>query len=172
MHALGEFKTVQAVFKTHAKTIPLFDSTGNIVNPAFKPTAPEYILIQGVLESGAVASINLRFVPTSVDEATIRWVISGTEGELNFVAPADSYVQTDLSQSKLFVKKWKGETEEIDFKGEEPAHISDASAHVINTARLYEAFAIGNEDGYPTFESARKVHNLIEQVKKVAVWAP
>ncbi|CRG89278.1 hypothetical protein PISL3812_06314 [Talaromyces islandicus] len=172
LHAVGEFKTVQAVFKIHANTIPLFDSTGKVVDPEYKVTAPDYILIQGVLESGAVASINVRFGATSADDASIRWIISGTEGEIAFTAPPESYVQTDLAQSKVVVKKWKGEAEEIDFKRDEPTHISAETGHVVNTARLYESFATGNEDGYPSFESARKVHNLIEQVKKVAVWAP
>lgn len=172
MHAVGEFKTLQVIFKTHSKTIPLFDSTGKVVDPAFKTTAPEYILIQGVLESGAVASINVRFVPASVDQASIRWIVSGTEGEIAFTAPPEAYVQMDLSQSKLLLKKWKGEIEEIDFTRDEPAHVSGEPANIINTARLYEAFATGNEVGYPSFESAKKVHNLTEQVKKAAVWAP
>lgn len=173
MHALGEFKNVQAVFKTHGKSIPLFDETGKVVNPAFKVTAPEYILVQGVLESGAAASINLRCVPASVEESSIRWIVSGTEGELELIAPGGSYVQGNLSKSKLLVKKWKGETEEIDFnKRDEPAYVSSAGDLSINIARLYESFATGKEDGYPSFESAKKIHNLIEQIKKVAVWAP
>jgi hypothetical protein len=111
-------------------------------------------------------------VATSVAEASIRWIIRGTEGEIAFTAPPESYVQTDLSQSKVVVKKWKGEAEEINFKRDEPAYISAETGYVVNTARLYESVATGSEDGYPSFESAKKVHNLIEQVKKVAVWAP
>jgi len=172
LHTLGEFSTVQAIFKIHGKTVPVFDSTRKVIDPAFKATAPEYVLIQGVLESGAVASINLRFVPASADDAVIRWIISGTEGELNFVGPAESYVQSDLVKSKVLFRKWKGEIEEIDFQRDEPAHISNATGFVVNTARLYESFATGNEDGYPSLESAQKIHNLIEQIKKVAVWAP
>ncbi|PGH07398.1 hypothetical protein AJ79_06300 [Helicocarpus griseus UAMH5409] len=173
-HVLGEFKDIQTVFKTHGKTTRLFDDTGNVVDPAYKVTAPEYILIQGVLNSGAVASITLRCTSDSADEAGHRWIISGTEGELQFTIPAGNFIQIQghLSEAKVLLKRWKGETEEVDFKRNEPAHVSSVTGDVINTARLYESFATGDEDGYPSFESARKVHHLIDRMKKVAVWAP
>jgi predicted dehydrogenase len=168
---LGDYKNVQAVFKTHGKTIPLFDATGKVVDPAYKATAPEYILIQGVLESGVAASINLRCTPATVNEVGFRWTISGSEGEIEFVSPT-GFIQGYLDQSKVFLKKWQGETKEVNLARSEPDHVASLPGHAINTARLYEAFATGDEDGYPSIESARKVHHLIERVKKIAVWAP
>lgn len=172
MDTLGEFKHVQAVFKTFQKTTPLFDATGKVVDPAYKVTAPEYILVQGVLESGAAASINVRSTPASVDEAGFRWIISGSEGEIEFTSPAGGYIQGSMPNCKVLLRKWKGETEEVDWKRDEPAHVTNVCEFGINTARLYEAFATGDEDGHPSIESARKVHHLIERIKKVAIWAP
>lgn len=168
---LGEFKDVQAVFKTYQKTSPLFGADGTVVDPAYKVTAPEYILVQGVLESGAVASINVRCTPASVDNVGFRWLISGSEGEIEFTAPAGGYIQGEMPNSKIFLRNWKDETEEVDFKRDEPAHVA-ISDHGINTARLYESFAMGDEDGYPSIDWALKVHRLIERIKKAAVWAP
>lgn len=172
LDTLGEFKDVQATLKTHQKTIPLFDATGTVVDPAYKVTAPDFIFVQGVLESGAVASINVRNTPASADEAGFRWVISGSEGEIVFTNPAGGYVQGHMPNAKVLLKKWKGEAEEVDWKCSEPAHVTGVFDLAINTARLYEAFATGDEDGYPSLESARKVHHLIDRVKKVATWAP
>lgn len=171
LNVLGEFKDVQAVFKIHKKTLPLIDATGKVVNPAYEATAPEYVLIQGVLESGAVASINMRFTPSPVNGDGFRWIVSGSEGELEFTSPS-AMIQGELPQAKVFLRKWNGKTEGVKLKRDEPAHVAGLPGHAINTARLYEAFATDDEDGYPSIESARKVHLLLEQVKDVAVWAP
>jgi predicted dehydrogenase len=170
LSVLGGFKDIQAVFKTQGKTVPLFDATGTVLDPAYKATAPEYILIQGVLESGAAESINLRCTPATVNEVGFRWIVSGTEGELEFTSP-NNHIQSHLSESKLFLKKWQGATEEVSYQCDEPAHVSSLPDHVINTGRLYESFATGDEEGYASFEAARNVQNLIERVKEVAIWA-
>ncbi|KUL87947.1 hypothetical protein ZTR_03943 [Talaromyces verruculosus] len=172
LDTLGEFEDVQATFKIYQKTTPLFDATGTVVDPAYKVTAPEFIFVQGVLESGAAASINVRSTPASADEAGFRWLISGSEGEIVFTSPAGGYVQGSMPDAKVLLRKWKGETEEVKWKKDEPAHVTNVLEFGINTARLYEAFATGDEDGYASIESARKVHHLIERVKKVAIWAP
>ena len=172
LDTLGEFEDVQATFKTYQKTTPLFDAAGTIVDPAYKVTAPECIFVQGVLESGAAASIIVRSTPASADEAGFRWIISGSEGEIVFTSPAGGYVQGPMPDAKVLLRKWKGETEEVNWKKDEPAHVTNVLEYAINTARLYEAFATGDEDGYASIESARKVHHLIERVKKVAIRAP
>lgn len=144
-----------------------------MVDPAFKATAPEFISINGVLLSGAIASINMRATPASVDEAGFRWIISGSEGELEFTSPAGTYIQGYSPDSKIFLKKWKGETQEIQWEQQdEPSHVTSIFEHALNTARLYEAFAVADVDSYPSIESACKVHRLIERVKKDAIWAP
>lgn len=172
LDTLGEFKDVQAIFKTYQKTTPLFDATGTVVDPAYNVTAPEFILVQGVLESGVAASINVRSTPAVADETGFKWIISGSEGEIVFTSPAGGYVQGSMPDARILLKNWKSETEEVKWKTDEPAHVTSVFEYAINTARLYEAFATGDEDGYPSIESARKVHRLIERVKKNAIWAP
>jgi hypothetical protein len=62
----------------------LCDPDGNVVEKAHPKTTPDQIFIQGTLESGAVVSINYRDVPSgkTVHELGIRWIITGTEGEI------------------------------------------------------------------------------------------
>ncbi len=171
INILGDFRTVQATLKTHGKSIPLFDAAGKVTEPAYKATAPEFILIQGVLESGAISSINFRCTPDAVDQTGTRWVISGTDGELELDYPTGSFVQFNQADAKVTLRKWKSEPLTIDFKREEPTHVAKVMDHAINTARLYEAFATGDNDGAPSLEDTARVHELIEKIKKAAVWS-
>lgn len=169
---MGDFHQVQAIFKNHGKSIPLFGADGKISQPAHEATAPEFVAIQGILESGALASITLQCTPATAVEPTYRWVVTGSEGELQFTHDSRGFIQGDPSLSKLFLKKWKDDLESVDVSRDEPEHVSSMPLHAINTARLYEALATGDAEGVPTLEAARKVHHFIERVKEVAVWAP
>ncbi|EHK47069.1 hypothetical protein TRIATDRAFT_177332, partial [Trichoderma atroviride IMI 206040] len=81
---LGDFATVKASFATQYPTVKLLDhSTGKIVNPSFPRKAPDHMFVQGVLNSGALASVNYRRT-TDIVGKTTRWIITGTEGEIEF----------------------------------------------------------------------------------------
>jgi hypothetical protein len=54
-------------------------------------TAPDHVLVQGILESGALASISFRTVASTVDNVGIRWLISGAEGEIEVTTPQMSW---------------------------------------------------------------------------------
>jgi len=46
--------------------------------------------VQGELNSGAVVSVNFRRIPfglKTVDHTGLRWVITGTEGEVELTTP-------------------------------------------------------------------------------------
>ena len=52
--------------------------------------APDEIFVQGKLNSGAVVSANFRRIPfglRTVDNNGLRWVITGTEGEIELTTP-------------------------------------------------------------------------------------
>lgn len=69
------------------------------------------------------------------------------------------------------MREFGGEAKEIDFNTGEPEHLSQVSYMGQNVARLYEAFATGEEDGYATLDDALKVHKALDEAKIRAVWA-
>ncbi len=86
--------------KSDFPMVPIVNSKGETVGPAFRKTSPDRILVQGVLESGATASLVFRKPTASVDEVGFRWVITGTHGEIEATAP-DYHFQMDHPDRKL-----------------------------------------------------------------------
>ena len=52
-------------------------------------TAPDHILVQGELANGALASISFRKARKPVDALGLRWLITGTKGELEVTFPEE-----------------------------------------------------------------------------------
>jgi predicted dehydrogenase len=124
--------------------------------------------VQGVLENEAVASISLRKAKSASDDTNIRWIITGTEGEIEYIIAESGQYQAG-AQPKLRVKYGKSaEAEEVmAVIDETPA--SKVSPPGTNTARLYEGFA--KEDGQTvTFASALKTHHLLERIATSSGW--
>ncbi|KAL6798619.1 hypothetical protein J3E68DRAFT_400318 [Trichoderma sp. SZMC 28012] len=167
---LGDFKDIQSTFKIQNKKTKLVDHEGKTIHENFDITAPDTILLQGVLESGAVASMTMRTSKEPVDNTGFRWVISGTKGELELTSDPGIF-HWGPPGLKLKLREFGGEEKEIDFNTGEPEHLSQVSYMGQNVARLYEAFATGEEDGYATLEDALKVHKALEEAKLRAVWA-
>ncbi|KAK7219807.1 hypothetical protein V2G26_007810 [Clonostachys chloroleuca] len=174
---LGEFTTVQSIFKIQDKTAKLLDTAGTVTNPAYPVTVPDSFLIQGTLSSGGIASYALRFVRSTVNGRGGRWLISGTKGELELTYNQGMAYQGDLGSgagAKLQVKTWGAEkAEEIEVEDKhEGAHITDLHGFAKNTGRLYEAFAKGEEDRYMSIDEAVRLHKFMQRIAKGAAWAP
>jgi predicted dehydrogenase len=161
---LGGFTEVQGLLKSQYATVPLLDiSTGKIIDEAYPKTAPDSILVQGILESGAVASIASRTVKSAADDTNIRWIITGTEGEIEYTIPEAS-ANGGTPPSSFRLKVGKEETASVEVvPSDSPAN--KVAAPATNTARLYEDFAKGSGD-LVTFESALKTHLLLERIAK------
>lgn len=170
MNILGDFKDIQSTFKTQNNKTKLVDYEGNIIQENFDITAPDTILLQGVLESGAVASLTMRTCTEPVDNTGFRWIISGTKGELELTSDPGIF-HWGPTGLKLKLREFGGEAKEIDFNPGETEHLSQMSYSGQNVARVYEAFAKGEEDGYATLDDALKVHRALEKAKLHAVWA-
>ena len=171
---LGDFATVQSVYKTQAKTTTLLDATFQPSKPGYKVTAPDTMLLQGVLKSGAAATINLRAAGAPVDGKGFRWIISGTEGEIEFTSSV-GFIQTSPPDATIRVRKWSDEAaREVDWNAanRDPSFIGVLDGPAQNLARAYEAFARGAGGAYATFETGLEVHRLLAQATKEAVWAP
>ncbi|KAL7936463.1 hypothetical protein V8C35DRAFT_332802 [Trichoderma chlorosporum] len=170
LNILGDFKDIQSTLKIQNDKTNLVNNEGKIVQKNFDITAPDTILLQGVLESGAVASVTMRTSSEPVDNTGFRWIISGTKGELELTSGPGMF-HWGPTGLKLKLREFGSEAKEIDFSPGEPEHLSQVSYSGQNVARVYEAFAKGDEDGYPTLDAALKVHKVLENAKLSAVWA-
>lgn len=157
VNVLGDFDDLQAILKTFNKAVPIFNTAGEVVNPAYTRTSPDHILVQGTLTSGAVASIIFRKPPSAVDDTGVRWIITGTKGEIEVTTREEAQWQMADPDMKLRVKVGKeSEAREVDYKGdaEDRFKLSDLQPIALNTARSYVAFAEDDQTRYATFESA------------------
>jgi predicted dehydrogenase len=165
---LGDFDDLQAILKTFAKTVPIFNTAGEVVNPAYPRTSPDHILVQGTLSSGAVASIIFRKPKSAVDNIGFRWIITGTGGEIEVTTKETQWQMADPSM-KLRVKIGKeSEAREVDYTGDADDQLSRLDHIALNTARSYVAFAENDQTRYATFESALKTHRLLDRIVKSA----
>ncbi|KAI1276030.1 oxidoreductase [Xylaria sp. FL0933] len=169
-HVLGDFAELQAILKSTISSIKIFNSKGVLVNPACPKTSPDQALIQGTLESGAVVSISARKPRADVDDVSFRWVISGTEGEIEIVIP-QSHWQFGEPKRTLRVRIGDNPTRNVDFLAGDEFE-SKVPAIAANLARQYRAFAKGDLKTVATFESSLKTHRLLDRIIRAAGWEP
>lgn len=159
--------------KTQYKTAKILDDTFTVVDAAHPTTVPDTFLVQGTLASGAVASYTLRTARATADGVGYRWLISGTEGELEFTVKEGVLYQGELSSGQFRLRKWGQEKpEEISVVVDDSEHVASVPETAKNVARLYEAFAKGDEGRYLSVDDSVKLHKLLERVAGEAEWAP
>lgn len=168
---VGEFDDLQSVYKTQTRTTTLLDASYQPSKPNVAVTVPDHILVQGVLKSGATASINLRTNASPVDDIGFRWIISGTLGEIE-VLTKPGFIQTGLSGATIKLRKRGEETAKvIEWENVDPASVSSIQGMGQSIGRAYAAFAEGRTADYATFETALAVHRVMEKATKNALWA-
>lgn len=168
---LGKFDsdTIQSILKTQTPAVPTLSmETGQVVNPAHPKTAPDHILVQGILESGAVASLAFRKAKKPADGLGLRWTITGTEGEIEVTIPED---HLQMAHEDRAIRLRMGRDEEvktIDWRdAAEPDHVTKIARPGTNSARTYEAMVQEN-DRYASFESALETHKLLDKIARNA----
>jgi predicted dehydrogenase len=164
-YVLGDFVEVQGLLKSHYQMVPVIDlATGQVVEKAHTKTSPDNVLVQGILKNGATASLALRTSKSAVDGTKYRWIITGTEGEIEYLVPeAAPYVAKQPLSFKLKLRNAET-TEEIKITaGDSPA--AKVPAPGTGIARLYENFATENGE-VVNFGSALKTHQLLERIAK------
>ncbi|KAI1754064.1 oxidoreductase [Xylaria castorea] len=173
IHVLGDFTELQAIMKKTIEEVPVFSSQGKLVNPAYPKTSPDQVLVQGVLESDAVASIQVRKPKNEVDSVGFRWLISGTEGELEIIFPhteMSSNWQFGDPKRTLRLRVGNDEAQNVDFLANDEFE-GKVPMLAANVARQYRAFAKGGEqEAVATFESALRSHRLLDRIIKAAGW--
>lgn len=150
-------------------TVKLIDfTTGEVTDPARKKTAPDHIFVNGKLESGAVASLSFRKVTKTVDGKGLRWLISGTKGELEITIDGPNF-QMDVAKKQLrLVDNSVGVTQDIDFAdAQELAYVKSVPAMGQNTSRLCEKFVAAPTE-VANFDDALKLHQLLDKIAAAA----
>ena len=134
-------------------------------------TAPDQVVISGVLQSGAVASIHLK--GGTVNGTGFLFEIHGTEGTLAIV-PDDPGQATYIQVSKFTVRGAQA--------GKPLAHFSIPERYrwvppavpvglPFNVAQLYMRMAEGIREGKtigPDFDAAVKRHQLLDAIQKAS----
>ena len=162
-YVLGDFAQVQSTLRTQYPTIKLLDdATRAVIDPEYRKTAPDHILVQGILKSGAMASLNYRSVSKAVDEVGVRWLITGTKGEIEVITPEIAWQMGPPGTTLRLRNAEDGTTEDVDF-------VSSGSRSTVpfpgtNTALAYQEFERGARGMVPDFESAVKTHRLLDTI--------
>lgn len=166
---VGNFKSFQSVLKIQDKTAKLLDTENAVVDAEYPVTAPDNILLQGLLDNGAVASVAFRTSRSAIDDIGFRWIISGTKGEIELTT-TPGVMQFLSPGSQVRIRTWGNEARVVELVADSE-HVAKVTAPGTNVARLWEAFATGNEDGYPSIEDTVRTHELLETMLKDSIWA-
>jgi predicted dehydrogenase len=169
-YVLGDFAQVQAQLSAQYKTIPIVDSSGQVVDPEYPKTSPDHIFVQGTLDNEAVISIAFRKSASAADGVGYRWYITGTLGELAITNSEAPWAYGVTANRNILLKLGKeGATEEVDYTSEDTSRAAKLPIPTRNTARIYENFA--REGGeVVTFEDALKTHRLLARIAESAGW--
>lgn len=136
-----------------------------VVNPAHPKTAPDHILVQGKLKNrGAPASISFRSSRATIEDVGVRWIITGTKGEIEITADRNQW-QIESGSKKLKLKLFEsGEVREYDMPSADLGVASNLADSAVNTALIVDGFAKGTEGSYADFASALKMHKLLDTI--------
>ena len=160
---LGEVAEVSAVLATR-RTSAYVTDTGETL----PVSAPDQVLVSGVLASGAPLSIHYRG-GAARDGDGLLWEIHGTEGDIR-VSGSSGHAQ----MVQLSLKGARGEEKKVFRPLEVPASYRAGWPEDVepgNVARLYARMARDLRDGTrtaPNFEDAVALHRVIAAIDKAA----
>jgi len=159
---LGDVAEVSAVLATRRRTALAVD-TGEML----PVSAPDQVLVSGLLASGAPVSIHYRG-GTARDGGGLFWEINGTEGDIRISGPSGQTQMVELS-----LKAARGD-EKVFRPLEVPASYRSGWPEDVepgNVARLYAKMAHDLRQGTrsaPSFEDAVALHRVIAAIERAA----
>jgi len=158
---LGEVADVSAVLATR-RTTALAADTGETL----PVSAPDQVLVSGVLASGAPVSIHYRG-GSARDGDGLFWEINGTEGDIRVSGPSGHTQMVQLS-----LKGVQGEEKAFrSLKVPAPFCTGWPEGVAGSVARLYARMARDLREGTrtaPSFEDAVEVHRIIAAIENAA----
>lgn len=161
-YVLGEFREVSATISALITTATVTDT-----NETVPVTAPDHMLVNGVLESGALASIHIRNVPAHGTGFVFE--VHGTEGAL--VVTSD--MQAQMGELTLRGAR-KGDAAIAELPTpREHRWIPDAvpTGPPVNMGQMFLRLASGIRDGAPIdpdFNRAVQLHELIAAMERAS----
>jgi len=147
--ALGELKSFSTLLKNQYETIKIVDKPGGKHLYDIPKSSHDKILLQGVLDNGAVTSFFLRG-ERAKDGVALRWEVHFEHGEIHITSAGTTPNTCPETTVKIYDSRTEN-WEEIKYEKESPAG---------NVGRFYEAWAKGEK--FTTFEDAVQRHRLIE----------
>jgi predicted dehydrogenase len=163
---LGEFKELSSVVANQRQQIKIVE-TGETI----EMTAPDQVLISGLLQSGAVASVHLK--GGVANGTAFLFEIHGTEGALAIV-PADPRLETYTQVSEFTVRGAQAGKPLTDLSipdGYRWVPPAVPAGLPFNVAQLYRRMAEGIREGTsvsPNFDLAIKRHGLLDAIQKAS----
>jgi predicted dehydrogenase len=159
---LGEVAEVSAVLATR-RTSALAADTGETL----PVSAPDQVLVSGVLASGAPLSLHYRG-GSARDGDGLLWEINGTEGDIRVSGPSGhvQMVQLRLHGAQSGDKAFRPLEVPASYRSGWPPDVVPG-----NVARLYARMARDLRDGThtaPDFEDAVAVHRVIAAIERAA----
>jgi predicted dehydrogenase len=159
---LGEVAEVSAVLATR-RTTALAADTGEML----PVTAPDQVLVSGVLASGAPLSIHYRG-GTARDGDGLLWEINGTEGDIRVSGPSGhtQMVQLSLKGARGGDEAFRPLEVPASYRSGWPEDVEPG-----NVARVYARMARDLSEGTrsaPSFEDAVAVHRVIVAIERAA----
>lgn len=142
------------------------NSKGEVVDPAYRRTSPDHIFVQGVTEQGVISSLVFRNSKGTTDDTGIRWIISGTKGEVS-ITGSEMWQLLD-KELKLRVKIGGEPAQNVSFDDHRVAAAEKVKPMAANVTSVYHAFAKGDKTKYATFESAAKTSRLLERIRQAS----
>jgi predicted dehydrogenase len=163
MDVLGEVAEVSAVLATRRTSVLAVD-TGETLSVS----APDQVLISGLLANGAPLSIHYRG-GTARDGDGLFWEISGTECAIRISAPSRGHTQLvplSLTGARGDEKAFHALEVPASYRSGWPEDVVPG-----NVARIYARMSRDLRDGTrtaPSFEDAVALHRLIAAIERAA----
>jgi predicted dehydrogenase len=165
-YCLGEFKELSSVVANQRQRVKIVE-TGETI----PMTSPDQVLLSGVLQSGAVASVHLK--GGTANGTGFLFEIHGTEGALAIV-PADPRQATYIQVSEFTVRGAQAGKPLADLSIPESYRWVPPAVPAglpFNVAQLYMRMAEGIREGKsvsPDFDVAVKRHQLLDVIQKAS----
>jgi predicted dehydrogenase len=161
-NVLGEVAEVSAVLATR-RTTALVADTGETL----PVSAPDQVLVSGVLASGAPLSIHYRG-GAARDGDGLSWEINGTEGDIRISGSSGhtQMVQLSLSGARGAETVFRPLKVPASYRSGWPEEVEPG-----NVARLYARMAQDLREGThtaPSFDDAVAVHRIIAAIERAA----
>jgi predicted dehydrogenase len=162
----GEFKELSSVVANQRQRVKIVE-TGETI----QMTSPDQVLISGVLQSGAVASVHLK--GGTANGTGFLFEIHGTEGALAIV-PADPGQATYIQVSEFTVRGAQAGKPLADLSIPESYRWVPPAVPAglpFNVAQLFMRMAEGIHEKKsisPDFDAAVKRHQLLDAIQKAS----